>query len=87
MVNDEILSSKQEVADVLKMHVKTFDKYLAKYSFVHSGAPGMVNGRWRVPKSYVFKWWEYVQSQEIRHPDMRRLRPEEAPELQEIKGR
>lgn len=87
MVGGELLTSKQEVADVLKMSLTTFERLLQKYPFHHSGAPGKVQGRWRVMSAYVFRWWEYVQRQELRHPDARRLRPEEAPDLAEIRGR
>lgn len=87
MVNDELITSKQQVADTLGMSISTFDRYLGKYPFSNSGAPGKINGRWRVFKSYVFGWWAYVQRQEMRHPAARRMRPEEPPALQDIKGR
>ena len=85
--NDEMLTSQQDVADALGMSTNTLERYLKKYPFHNSGAPGKVNSRWRVLKSFVFKWWNYVQRQETRHPEARRLRPEEAPDLQDIKGR
>lgn len=81
------MTSKQQVADLLGMSVTTFTRYLAKYRFSCCGKAGVVNGRWRVFKSDVFAWWAYVQRQEARHPDMRRLRPEEPPVLQNIKRR
>ncbi len=87
MVDDKLLTSKQEVADALGMSVRTFERYLQRYPFALSGAPGTVRGRWRVQRAYVLAWWEYVQRQEMRHPEMRRLRPEEPPTVAEIKGR
>lgn len=83
----EIISSKQEVADELKMHINTLEKYLKKYPFELCGVPGKIMGRWRLARSDVHRWFRYVQSQEFRHPDSRRLRPAEPPELSEIKGR
>ena len=83
----DLLGSKNEVADYLRMHVNTLDKYLRKYPFEESGRPGKIMGRWRVPKGDVDRWFRWVQDQELRHPDARRLRPEEAPGLQWIKGR
>jgi hypothetical protein len=87
VVNDVFLTSKQEVADVLGMSVKAFERYLKDYPFHHSGAPGVVQGRWRVLRTYVFRWWGYVQRQQLRHPEARRLRPEEPPVVAEIRGR
>ena len=87
MVDDKLLTSKQEVADELGMSVRTFERYLQRYPFGVSGVPGTVRGRWRVQRAYVLAWWEYVQRQEMRHPEMRRLRPEEPPAVAEIKGR
>lgn len=86
-MNEELLTSKQEVADLLGMSERTLSRMLQKYPFSNSGRTGKVNGRWRVFKSDVFAWWAYVQRQEFRHPDARRMRPEEAPVLQEIQGR
>jgi hypothetical protein len=83
MVNEELLTSKQEVADLLGMSITTLGRYLRKYKFTG----GTTNGRWRVFKTDVFAWWKHVQHQEHRHPEARRMRPEEAPELQEIKAR
>jgi hypothetical protein len=87
MVNDTFLTSKQAVADELGMSVDTLTRFLRQYPFHHSGAPGVINGRWRVRRTYVILWWEYVQRQNQRHPDARRLRPEEPPDLAAIKGR
>ena len=83
----EILSSKQDVANELKMHVNTLDKYLAKYPFANSGVPGKMMGRWRLAKSDVHRWFRFVQQQEMRHPTARRMRPVEPPEVADITGR
>lgn len=83
----DILTSKQEVADELKMSLRVFEKLEKKYPFSASGLSGRVNGRWKVPRDYVRKWFAYVLRQETRHPDARRNRPEEPPDLREIKGR
>lgn len=81
------LSSKQEVADELKMSLRQFSQLLRKYPFNVSGVPGKIMGRWRVTRTDVCRWFRYVQSQEARHPDARRMRPEEAPEIAVISGR
>jgi len=87
-IDENILTSKQEVADVLKMTVYQFNTLLRRYSFADgSGVSGKLNGRWHVPKDYVLRWYRYVQTQEARHPDARRMRPVEAPELVGMKGR
>lgn len=83
----EILSSKQEVADELKMSLHQLSALLKKYPFELSGVPSKIMGRWRVQKSDVARWFAYVQRQEVRHPESRRLRPEEPPALAEIRGR
>lgn len=83
----ELLLSQQEVADELKMSVHTFEQLLRKYPFHATGVAGKINGRWRVTKDDVWRWFYHIQRQEARHPDSRRLRPEESPELSTIKGR
>jgi|AACY02.16.fsa_nt_gi hypothetical protein len=83
----DLLSSKQEVADELKMSLYQLDKLLQRYPFEVSGVPPKVRGRWRVYRQDVHRWYRYVQRQELRHPDARRLRPEEPPELAGLKGR
>jgi hypothetical protein len=83
----DILSSKQEVADELKMSLYQLDQLLRRYPFENCGAPGKIMGRWKVTKINVHAWFRYVQGQELRHPDARRLRPEEPPEVAGIKGR
>jgi hypothetical protein len=86
----DMLTSQQEVIDYLQMSRGQFQRLLAKYPFVKSGAPGKINGRWHVERVKVRAWWELVQYQEaqaLRHPDMRRMRPVEPPELSSIKGR
>lgn len=83
---DHILAGKDEVAGYLRMSVKQFDRYLIVYPFDE----GKTNGRWRVPASEVLAWWNDVREKERRRvPDVRvkLLRPMEAPDLQEIKGR
>lgn len=86
-VKQDLLASKQQVADVLGMSIRTFERYLAKYPFSCSGKAGVVNGRWRVFRTDVYAWWAYVQRQEARHPEIRRMRPEEPPVVRDIKGR
>lgn len=83
----DLIASKQELADYLKMHLTTLEKLLAKYPFELSGKPGKIMGRWRVPKTDVNAWFRYVQAQEMRHPAARRMRPHEPPEITEIAGR
>ena len=83
----DMLTSKQEVAEALKMSLRTFERLEQKYTFALTGVTGRVNGRWRVSREQVRNWFNYVQRQESRHPDARRMRPEEPPDLQEIKGR
>ncbi len=82
-----ILSSKQEVADELKMSVYQLNQLLQKYPFELCGVPPKIMGRWKVQKSDVARWFSYVQRQELRHPDSVRLRPEEPPALAEMRGR
>lgn len=83
----QILTSKQEVADALKMSVYQFNQLLRKYPFRRCGSAGKLNGRWHVAADDLWRWYRYVQRQEIRHPDSRRMRPEEPPELTEIRAR
>ena len=83
----DILSSKQEVADELKMSLHQLTQLLRKYPFEGSGVPGKIMGRWKVDRTDVHRWFRYVQRQELRHPDARRMRPEEPPEIAAIKGR
>jgi len=85
--DDEIIVGIKGIADVLKMHPETLKEKLRKYPFNIKGSNGRVDGSWRVPKSYVLEWWTYVMKQDRRHPEARHMRPEEAPELQDIKGR
>lgn len=84
----DILTSKQEVADELKMSIYQFSQLLRRYPF-ESGAQvaGKIMGRWRVTKDDAWRWHRYVQRQEARHPDARRMRPEEPPILTELSGR
>ena len=82
-----ILSSKQEVADELKMSMHQLCQLLQRYPFELSGVPGKILGRWKVTRSDVHAWFRYVQAQEMRHPEARRLRPAEPPELAWIVGR
>jgi len=83
----DILSSEQQVADELNMSLWKFRQLRRTYPFEKSGAPSKLMGSWRVTKEDVVRWFRYVQRQEMRHPDARRMRPEEPPELQGIKGR
>lgn len=86
-VAPELCTSRQEVADELQMSIHTFEGLVRKYPFNVTGVAGKINGRWRVAKDDVWRWFDYVQRQEIRHPESRRMRPQEAPELSAIKGR
>ena len=83
----DLLTSKQEVADELRMSLYQLDKILQRYPFDLSGVPGKIRGRWRVERKDVHRWWRYVKRQELRHPESKRLRPEEPPELASLKGR
>lgn len=84
----KILGSKQEVAEELKMSIHTLGQLLVKYPFHHAaGVNPKIMGRWRISMTDAYNWFRYVQRQESRHPEARRLRPEEPPELAEIVGR
>ena len=83
----DILSSEQQVADELNMSLWKFRQLRHIYPFEKSGAPSKLMGSWKVTKEDVGRWFRYVQRQEMRHPDARRMRPEEPPDLTEIKGR
>jgi len=82
-----VLTSQQEVLDELKMGQSQFIRLLRKYPFGCCGASGKLNGRWHVTREDVWRWHRYVQRQELRHPDARRMRPEEPPELGDIRAR
>ncbi len=84
---ERVLTSQQEVIDELRMGQKPFIRLLKKYPFLNSGAAGKINGRWHVTVEDVWRWHRYVQRQEIRHPDARRMRPEEPPDLGDIRGK
>ena len=85
--NPDLLTSQQEVVDFLDMSRGKFQRLLIKYPFKASGVPGKVNGRWHVERKYVLQWWKHVQAQELRHPDSRRMRPEEPPDIANISAR
>ena len=82
-----LLNSKQEVADELKMSMYQLNALIKKYPFELCGVPSKIQGRWKVTKEDVARWFRHVQRQEMRHPMARRLRPEEPPEIANIKGR
>ena len=82
-----VLTSVHEVAAELSISVHTLYSLLRKYPFDAIGVSGKLNGRWHVPVEDVWRWYQYVKRQEARHPDARRMRPEEPPEIQDIKGR
>ena len=84
---ERVLTSKQEVIDELKMGMTMFNSLLKKYPFCSCGAPGKLSGRWHVAVEDVWRWYRHIQKQELRHPDSRRLRPEEPPGIAAIKGR
>lgn len=81
------LSSLQEICDELRMGLKQFRNLEKKYPISKTGVPGKLNGRWHIPVDNLWSWYRYVQKQEIRHPDSRRMRPQEPPEIQDICGR
>lgn len=83
----DILDCKQAVADELKLSIYQLDQRLRKYPFHGAGVVGKINGRWNVRRVDVWAWDNYVRRQELRHPDSRRLRPEEPPEVRAIRGR
>ena len=82
-----VLTSQAEVLAELRMGREQFMRLLRKYSFDVTGKAGKINGRWHVRVDDVWRWHGYVQDQERRHPDARRMRPEEPPALRRIKGR
>jgi len=82
-----VLTSQQDVIDELKMGSQQFMRLLRKYPFACCGASGKLNGRWHVTAEDVWRWHRFVQQQELRHPDARRMRPAEPPELGEIHAR
>lgn len=81
------LTSAQEISDALRMSLYQFQQLVRRYPFSDTGVSGKIMGRWRITQDDAFRWFRYVQKQECRHPDSRRMRPEEAPALEEIKGR
>jgi hypothetical protein len=83
----KVLTSQQEVIEELRMSQYQFETLLKKYPFYHSGAAGKLNGRWHVAVEDVWRWHRYVQQQERRHPDARRMRPEEPPDIADIRAR
>ena len=83
----EMLVGKKEIARELKMSERTLVKYFSKYPFESCGISGKIMGSWRVDRADVYRWWRWVQSQELRHPEARRLRPQEPPEIAGIVGR
>lgn len=83
----EILTSRQEVADALKISPYQLWQRMTKYPPAELGIPMKVSGRFHVYLDDVHAWNQYVQRQELRHPDARRMRPDEAPELSKIRGR
>ena len=85
--NIDLLTSQQEIADYLQIHPKTFEGYLREAETMGCPLMGKHNGRWRVPKVYVFEWFNHYSEQKRRHVESRRRQPAEPPELQEIKGR
>jgi hypothetical protein len=87
LVPKKILTSKVEVAEELKMSVYQFNKLLNKYPFGRSGVAGKISGRWRITQEDAWRWFRYVQTQESRHPDARRMRPAEPPAVAEIRTR
>jgi hypothetical protein len=82
-----VLTSQQEVIDALKMGQSQFVRLLRKYPFGCCGSSGKLNGRWHVTVEDVWRWHRYVQRQELRHPDARRMRPEEPPDISDIRAR
>jgi hypothetical protein len=82
-----VLNSQQEVADCLRLSIYQLESLLRRYPFLNSGVSGKVSGRWKVLEADVFRWFRFVQVQESRHPDSKRMRPAEPPELTGIKGR
>lgn len=83
----KVLTCKQEVSDELRMSFYQLEKLLHKYPFQLSGVSGKLNGRWHVAVDDVWRWYRYVQRQELRHPESRRMRPEEPPDVAAIRGR
>lgn len=83
----EVFTSQQEVIDELRMGRKQFMSLIKKYPFYKCGSSGKLNGRWHVTKSDLWRWHGYVQKQELRHPESRRMRPEEPPELTDMRAR
>jgi hypothetical protein len=84
----EILDSKQAILDFLKMGEKMFNVLHKKYPFINAiGITGKVRGKFFVSAEQVRVWAAHVQHQETRHPEMRRFRPEEPPDIGAIKGR
>jgi len=85
--NGDYCTCKQDVADALNVSIYRLNLLLRKYPFQSCGRPGKINNRWHVSRKSVHEWFKYVQAQELRHPDARRLRPMEPPALDEIRGR
>lgn len=88
LINGDFLTSKQSAADALQMGFQQFCKLLRKYPFhLGTGVSATVNSRWHVGRAQLFKWFGWVQQQELRHPDSRRMRPQEPPDVSGIETR
>jgi hypothetical protein len=86
-VPDGVLVGKKAIADELKMSEYQFGDLIKKYPFIVTGVSGKISGRWRVTVEDVWAWFRFVQGQESRHPDSRRMRPQEPPGIKSIQGR
>ena len=85
-----ILSCKEDVAKKLGMSVQTLNLLVNEYPFEDIGIPAKIRGRWRVTELDVHRWFRYVQYKETekkRHPEARRMRPAEPPDIEDIQGR
>ena len=88
VVSGDLFSSLQDILEFTGWSKTRFYKVHKKYPLIDAiGVTGQIYGRFCVTEDQIRIWLNYVQRQESRHPDMRRLRPEEPPGLIKIQGR
>lgn len=87
MSGDKILCGIDEVAAYLRIHPDTLRRYARKFPPMDADFLAKLNGRWHVKASEAMAWLDYVKRQIHRHPDSRRMRPEEPPEVAAIQAR
>lgn len=86
--DEVIITSKQELLDVVKMSARVFDPLVERYSFERLlGISAKINGRYHLTKRQALLWYKRMQHERCRHPEARRMRPMEPPDIDGIVGR